>query len=168
LSNRNFKDSVAVVTGAASGIGLACARLLVARGARVAMVDIDARNGIPLAAQIGALFLETDVSSEESVAASIREVVDRFGRLDILVNCAAIQIMGTSLETSSESWERLLLPGPRTHRVAHRGFRIITPILAVELQEHRSIRNRHGCLKNHDVKCLPHLINFGDDLLVWQ
>jgi NAD(P)-dependent dehydrogenase (short-subunit alcohol dehydrogenase family) len=78
------------------------------------MADVDARNGAPHAAQISALFLETDVSSEESVTASIKAVVDRFGRLDILVNCAAIQIMGTLLETSSESWERL-------HRVNLKG-----------------------------------------------
>jgi NAD(P)-dependent dehydrogenase (short-subunit alcohol dehydrogenase family) len=76
LSDWNLNGSVAVVTGAASGIGLACARLLASRGARVALVDIDARNGRSHSAQIGALFLETDVSSEEGVAASIKTVVD--------------------------------------------------------------------------------------------
>jgi NAD(P)-dependent dehydrogenase (short-subunit alcohol dehydrogenase family) len=93
----SLKDRVAVVTGAASGIGLASAKLMAARGARVALVDVDVRQGSVHAAQIGpdALFLETDVSSEESVRACARAVIDRFGRLDILVNCAAIQIMGT-------------------------------------------------------------------------
>jgi NAD(P)-dependent dehydrogenase (short-subunit alcohol dehydrogenase family) len=92
-------DKVAIVTGAASGIGLACARLLAARGAKAAMVDIDARNRVRNAAQIEAFFLETDVSSEESVTASVKEVVDHFGRLDIL-----------STVPPSRSWARYSKP----------------------------------------------------------
>jgi meso-butanediol dehydrogenase / (S,S)-butanediol dehydrogenase / diacetyl reductase len=109
VNRPSLQGSVAVVTGAASGIGFACAELLVSRGANVALCDINAAQGAPRATQIGAgaMFFETDVSSEESVASSVKAVIDRFGRLDILVNCAAIQIMGTLLETSSEAWDRL-------------------------------------------------------------
>jgi hypothetical protein len=53
-----------------------------------------------------------------------------------------------------------------THRFAHLPFRIITPVFAIKLQKHGGIRNRHGCLKNHDMECLSHLIDFGDDLLM--
>jgi NAD(P)-dependent dehydrogenase (short-subunit alcohol dehydrogenase family) len=109
VNSLNLEGQVAVVTGAASGIGFACTQLLAARGARVALFDINAEQGKARAGEIGngAEFFATDVSSEESAAASIKAVVDRFGRLDILVNCAAIQIMGTLLDTSSESWDRL-------------------------------------------------------------
>jgi NAD(P)-dependent dehydrogenase (short-subunit alcohol dehydrogenase family) len=104
-----FDGRVAVVTGAASGIGFACAALLASRGARVALLDTSGDQGRACANQIGpsAVFFPTDVSSEESVATSVESVVDQFGRLDILINCAAIQIMGTLLETSSATWDRL-------------------------------------------------------------
>ena len=109
MSSLNLDGRVALITGAASGIGFACAQLLAARGAHVALFDINVEQGTARAQQIGtgAEFFATDVASEDSVAASTKNVVDRFSRLDILVNCAAIQIMGTLLETSSESWDRL-------------------------------------------------------------
>ena len=102
-------DKVAVVTGAASGIGFACASLLASRGASVALFDVNESQGAACAAQIGngAAFFLTDVSDETGVAASVQAVLERFGRLDILVNCAAIQIMGTLLETSGQSWDAL-------------------------------------------------------------
>jgi NAD(P)-dependent dehydrogenase (short-subunit alcohol dehydrogenase family) len=109
VTSLRLDGRVALVTGAASGIGFACAQLLAARGASVALFDINVEQGTARAKQIGtgAEFFATDVASEDSVAASIKSVVDLFGRLDILVNCAAIQIMGTLLETSSETWDRL-------------------------------------------------------------
>jgi NAD(P)-dependent dehydrogenase (short-subunit alcohol dehydrogenase family) len=109
LEKISLKDRVAVVTGAASGIGLACAKLLLARGARVAFFDIDAQKGLANVGQLGsnAAYLQTDVTSEGNISESIEEVIKRFGRLHILVNCAAIQIMGTLLQTSTEAWDRL-------------------------------------------------------------
>jgi NAD(P)-dependent dehydrogenase (short-subunit alcohol dehydrogenase family) len=109
LTDWSLSGRVAVVTGAASGIGLACTKLLVERGASVVLADKDVPHGRAHAEQIGsaALFVEADVSSETSVSGLTRTVADRFGRLDILVTCAAIQIMGTLLDTSCEQWDRL-------------------------------------------------------------
>ncbi len=109
MNDWSLMDRVAVVTGAASGIGLACTRLLVERGAYVILADTDALHGRAYAEQIGShsLFVEADVSCEKSTASLMETVADRFGRLDILVNCAAIQIMGTLLQTSCAQWDRL-------------------------------------------------------------
>ena len=109
MNDPTFAGRVAAVTGAASGIGFACAALLASRGARLALLDISADQGKARANQIGlsAAFFACDVSSEESVTTSVQRVVEHFGRLDILINCAAIQLMGTLLETSSETWDRL-------------------------------------------------------------
>jgi NAD(P)-dependent dehydrogenase (short-subunit alcohol dehydrogenase family) len=102
MNSPGFHGRVAVVTGAASGIGFACAELLLSRGANVALFDVNPAQG-----GASAVFFKTDVGSEDSVASSMDAVIARFGRLDILVNCAAIQIMGTLLETTSENWDRL-------------------------------------------------------------
>jgi len=87
-------ERVAVVTGGATGIGRACAERLAAEGARVVIADIAVDAGQRTAGDIAKLtecvFLRTDISDAESGAACIRETVHRFGRLDILVNCAAL------------------------------------------------------------------------------
>jgi NAD(P)-dependent dehydrogenase (short-subunit alcohol dehydrogenase family) len=79
-------DKVALVTGAAQGIGRATAQLLAARGYRVAIADVQAGKG----AGGGLQFFRCDVAKEPAVRACIRGVVKRFGRLDALVNNAAI------------------------------------------------------------------------------
>jgi len=93
-STSEFEGRVALVTGAASGIGAAAARLFAARGARVALLDVD-RAAQEVAGSIGeaggeALFVETDVSHDAAVAAAVEETVARFGRLDCAFNNAGI------------------------------------------------------------------------------
>jgi NAD(P)-dependent dehydrogenase (short-subunit alcohol dehydrogenase family) len=88
-----LKERIAIVTGGATGIGLAIVRRLAAEGASVVIADIkdadDAAHGFSESRQ-PVIGIETDVSSEESVARMVEHAADRFGRIDILVNNAAI------------------------------------------------------------------------------
>ncbi len=83
---------VAVVTGAASGLGAATARRLVTEGARVVLADLQVDPGTSLAEELGpaARFVRTDVTDEASVAGAIDAAVERFGRLDIMFNNAGV------------------------------------------------------------------------------
>ena len=90
-----FKDKVAVVTGAAQGIGEAYARGLASEGAAVVVADLNVESGERVAKEIQssggrAIFVETDVSSAESANAMAERVVEEYGGLDLLVNNAAI------------------------------------------------------------------------------
>ena len=84
-----FENRVAIVTGAAQGIGEAYARALAAEGARVVVADRDDR-GQEVAKDVDGLFVQTDVSSPESAAACAAATVSAYGGLDLLVNNAAI------------------------------------------------------------------------------
>ncbi|GAC67816.1 SDR family oxidoreductase [Gordonia soli] len=85
-----FQDKTAIVTGAAGGIGEAYARALAAEGARVVIADIDDEKGKQVAADIGGLYVSTDVSDEQSAQALAAATVDAYGKVDYLVNNAAI------------------------------------------------------------------------------
>lgn len=109
MSNRLI-NKVAVVTGAASGIGEATVRRFVAEGARVIMTDLNAADGERIAAELGAsvLFMRQDVSDPvewQALAALVRE---RFQRLDVLVNNAGILIPGSIEDATLEQWHKLL------------------------------------------------------------
>jgi NAD(P)-dependent dehydrogenase (short-subunit alcohol dehydrogenase family) len=80
----------ALVTGGASGLGEATARELSARGARVAIVDLNEERGPQLAEELGGLFTTADVTDEERVSAAIEEAVDAFDGLQLAVSCAGI------------------------------------------------------------------------------
>ncbi len=85
-----FEGKVAVVTGAAQGIGEAYARALAAEGASVVVADLNVEAGEQVAAEIGGLFVRTDVSSAESAEAMVEATVAAYGGIDCLVNNAAI------------------------------------------------------------------------------
>ncbi|MBA2679085.1 MAG: SDR family NAD(P)-dependent oxidoreductase, partial [Ktedonobacteraceae bacterium] len=78
-----LQDKTIFVTGGASGLGAACARLLVQSGANVAIADLNSETGNALAKELGnaALFLETNVAEEVSVQTSVKSAVEHFGGL---------------------------------------------------------------------------------------
>ena len=85
-----ISGQAAVVTGGASGLGEATARALAAKGAKVAIFDRDAEKGEKVAAEIGGLFCEVDVTSDEKVAAAFERARAAHGQERILVNCAGV------------------------------------------------------------------------------
>lgn len=107
---------VALVTGAARGIGLATATLLSARGWRVAMLDRDdAALTEAVSATAGAVAIHADVSVPDQVGQALRQVERDFGRLDGLVNNAGVADFGPIRKTSFERWRRVMetnLDGP--------------------------------------------------------
>jgi len=108
-----LKGKVAIVTGAAKGIGWGIAMVMSQEGAKVAVVDWDAVNGEKTAAGIRnsgseAIFQKCDVSDEDQVKTMVQSVVDTFGKIDILVNNAGVGVYKSVLDTSSEDWDRCL------------------------------------------------------------
>ena len=104
---------VAVVTGAASGIGRVTAGALAAEGARVGIADVDEAGGQAAAAAIGvaggdAFFRRADVRSLADLEAVLDEAIERHGRLDVLVNNAAVAIPGAAGEMAEDDWARTL------------------------------------------------------------
>ncbi|OGA27954.1 MAG: 3-hydroxy-2-methylbutyryl-CoA dehydrogenase [Betaproteobacteria bacterium RIFCSPLOWO2_12_FULL_67_28] len=85
-----IKDSVFLVTGGASGLGAASARMAAQNGAKVVIADMQAEAGAKLAAEIGARFVKCDVSSEADGQAAVACALKEFGGLHVLVNCAGI------------------------------------------------------------------------------
>src|SRR5882757_8533477 len=86
----NLQGIAAVVTGAASGLGEATARELARRGAKVAVFDRDAERGQKVAAEIGGMFCEVDVTSDEKVADAFAKAREAHWQERVLVNCAGV------------------------------------------------------------------------------
>ena len=108
-----FADKVVAVTGGASGIGEATVRHFAEEGARVAFADRDAEQGRRVAGEVGAQgavahFVEADMGKESDATGFVEAAVERFGRLDVLVNNAGIRKYQAVTEASKESWDEML------------------------------------------------------------
>ncbi|MDQ1696105.1 MAG: hypothetical protein QOJ03_1458 [Frankiaceae bacterium] len=108
-----LKDTVALVTGASSGIGAAAARSLAAEGATVALVARRKDRLDALAADIRqdggqALVIEGDVTHEDEAAAAVERVVAELGRLDTLINNAGVMLLGPAVGAPLSEWKRMV------------------------------------------------------------
>jgi NAD(P)-dependent dehydrogenase (short-subunit alcohol dehydrogenase family) len=103
-----LKDRIAIVTGAARGIGLAIAERFAKEGATVVISDIMDEAGQAAAKAIGAEYIHCDVSKSAEVNALVAATVERFGAVDILVNNAGIALGGDFLEVSEADFDRVL------------------------------------------------------------
>lgn len=103
-----YRGRVAFVTGAASGIGLALSRRLVAEGARLTMSDRDTARVEREARALGARAAPLDVTDRAGVRRAIEATVEAHGRLDYLVNNAGIGVGGEARDLSAEDWDRVL------------------------------------------------------------
>lgn len=107
------KGKVAIVTGAAQGIGRGCALMLAREGARVVIADVQDEKGLAIVEQIRseeleAIYQHSDVIDEEQCAALIQSTVDHYGRIDVLVNNAGWFPRATIEETSTELWDKVI------------------------------------------------------------
>jgi 3-hydroxybutyrate dehydrogenase len=114
-----LKNRVAIVTGAASGIGQEIARTFAREGAQVAIVDIDAEGAHRAAAQIlqeggQAMAVTRDVTHEGQVNEGIAKVAVAYGRIDVLVSNAGIQVVAPLEQLTLSSWKNLLATHRRT------------------------------------------------------
>ena len=106
---------VAIVTGGASGVGLAAAKKFRALGAEVVIADINGDPARAVASEIGAMAIATDVSKSSDIEDLVKQTVDRFGGLDILFNNAGVGFssnarykMASVLETPDEAWDAIM------------------------------------------------------------
>jgi 3-hydroxybutyrate dehydrogenase len=108
-----LENKVAVVTGAASGIGKEIARAFVREGAKVVIADLNQAGADAVAAELGgsgerALGMAMDVTSEAQVEAGMTKAVEEFGRLDVLVSNAGIQVVAPIDEFEFAKWKQML------------------------------------------------------------
>src|ERR1022692_1518454 len=153
-------QKVALVTGAARGIGLGIAKRFLAEGWRVALLDIEGKllwkSVAALAAAGDTLGLHCDVSDAKAVAGAVAEIERRFGRLDALVNNAGIAVFAPLLETSDEDWNHVLsvnLTGPflctkaATPLMREQGGGAIVNITSISAVRASTLRSAYGTSK---------------------
>jgi len=108
-----LKDKVAIVTGAGKGIGKGIAKVFSREGAKVVLADWDEEAGEKTSEEIrrsggDAFFMKCDISNEEQVKAMIQATIAKYGRINVLVNNAAIGVYKTVLDTTTEEWDHCL------------------------------------------------------------
>jgi NAD(P)-dependent dehydrogenase (short-subunit alcohol dehydrogenase family) len=107
-----FQDKVCLVTGGGSGIGRAACERFASEGGRVVVVDLNQEHGTATVDLITrsrgqAIFAKANVADEAEVKASIQAAIDKWGRLDVVVNCAAMMTFQEVVDLSVEDWDRV-------------------------------------------------------------
>src|SRR5271170_3872382 len=104
-----FNERVAFVTGAASGIGEGIARDLASHGVLVVVADRDEEKGTEVAGSVpGMKFVKFDLTDMDSVVAATGEVTEKYGPIDILVNCAGGDVVSPFVNTDEKLWYSLI------------------------------------------------------------
>ena len=107
-----LKEKVAIVTGGASGIGKGVAELFIEEGAKVVVADYDAETGQETADQLNengeAIFVQVDVSDTEAAEAMVEKTVEKFGKVDILINNAGVTADGFLSKMSEDAWDKVI------------------------------------------------------------
>ena len=101
-----LKDKVAIITGGASGIGAATARLFAAEGAKLALVDQSEEGLARVAAGLDAITIPADVSSDAQARAGVARVIEKWGRIDVLMTAAGMSTGGTVDAIDEAAWDR--------------------------------------------------------------
>ena len=107
-AGRGLGGRVALITGAARGIGAACARRLHAEGARLVLADLDGPGVEKLAAELGQAAVQADVTRAADIDRMLDEVYRRHGRLDVLFNNAGVIRVQPMLEVTEAEWDRVM------------------------------------------------------------
>jgi 2-hydroxycyclohexanecarboxyl-CoA dehydrogenase len=138
----NGAPRVALVTGGASGIGLAIAQRLTADGHEVAIADLSVDAAEAAAADIGngAIAVEMDVADSDSVIAGVAQVVGQLGQIDILVNCAGWDDLMPFVKSDEDLWDKV-----------------------IEINYKGVLRTTHAVLPNMIEKGFGRVINIGSD-----
>src|ERR1700759_70498 len=105
---QRLDGTVALVTGASSGIGEATARAPAGEAAAVAVVARRKDRLDALAAEIGGLAIEADITDQAQAIAAVRRTVDELGRLDIAINNAGVMLLGPIVDAPTEEWDRMV------------------------------------------------------------
>ena len=108
-----LENKIAVITGGGDGIGQASAVLFAKEGASVVIADMDPTRGMKTVDMIKnqngeSMFVEVDISKEDSIKNMVKKVVDAYGRIDILVNSAGILVEATVINTTIEDWDKVM------------------------------------------------------------
>jgi NAD(P)-dependent dehydrogenase (short-subunit alcohol dehydrogenase family) len=143
-----LSNKVAIITGGASGLGLATAEAYVARGARVAIFDLNAEQGEAVAARLGAsaLFARVNVADEASVQDGISQVMAKFGAIHIAVNCAGI---GSAMRTVGKNGPHSLEVFSKVITVNLVGTFNVARLAAAEMQKNEGLGdNERGVIIN--------------------
>lgn len=104
---QTLQGTVALVTGASSGIGEATARALAERGAQVAVAARRKDRLDALADAIGGLAIEADVTQQGQAIGAVETTVDALGRLDVVINNAGVMLLGNIVDAPTEEWDRM-------------------------------------------------------------